>query len=481
MFNFNKEINMMTTKDIILAEIKEFEGSSRRQWMLKGEQYYQVENDISNRVFYKYENDKRVVDIDKVNNKLNHAHHKNQVDDKINYLLGKPYTLKCPNEPYLKQVKDSLGKYFLDTLNELAYEASNKGIGWLQVYLNEEGKFKTMVIPAEQIIPIWKDRNHRELTALIRYYEQIEYVGKEKKTVTKVQYWTSETVEYYIKKDNELILDSEMYLGAAEGPLGHFTDDGAASSWGRVPFIPFKNNRLELTDLKFNKSLIDNYDISRSEVANYVEELQNLIYILKGYGGEDLSEFVSDLKRYRAVKIDDPTDGGLDTLNPTMDITAIREHYEQLKKDIIESGQGVNKELNSLGAAPSGIALKFLYSGLDLKCNALEVLFKRAFEDLLYFVNSYLNITLVINEEEEVELIFNRDITINELEAIDGCQKSKGVISNKTIIANHPWVTNAEEELKALEEEQEQEAESFKNDMIPFSRPGSGLSGQGEE
>lgn len=472
MFNFNKEVEIMTNKDLILEEIKEFDSSSKKAWMLKGEKYYMVENDINNRVFYCYEDGKRVLDINRTNNKLNHADYKNQVDDKVNYLLGRPYTLKCANEEYLNQVKTALGKHFIDTLNELAYEASNKGIGWLQVYLDEKGKLKFMVIPAEQIIPIWKDRNHKELEAVIRQYEQVEYVGKKKQLVTKVQYWTADTVEYYIKKDNDLILDSEMYLEANEGSLGHFTEDNIASSWGQVPFVAFKNNWLELTDLKFVKSLIDNYDLSRSEVANYVEDLQNLIFILKGYGGEDLSEFISDLKRYRAVKIDDPADGGLDTLTPTMDITAMKEHFEQLKKDIIESGQGVNKKVEGVGSAVSGIALKFLYSGLDLKCNQLDIHFTRGFENLLYFINVFLNKRAVVedmDELEEVEIIFNRDITINEMEAIEGCQKSKGVISNKTIVANHPWVTDAEEELRELEQEQEREADSFK-DMVPFNR-----------
>ena len=473
MFKFNNKVDIMTNKDIILAELREFEGSTKRQWMLKGEAYYQVDNDIKDRVFYTYKDEKKILDTDRVNNKLSHADYKNQVDDKINYLLGRPYTLKCENEEYLAQVTKALGKHFIDTLNELGYEASNKGIGWLQVYLDEEGKFKTMVIPSEQVVPIWKDRSHKELTAVIRQYEQIEYIGKERKTVKKVEYWTKETVEYYIRKDNELILDSEMYLNAGEGDLGHFTEDGLASNWGRVPFIAFKNNWLELPDLKFVKSLIDNYDLSRSEAANYVEAVQNLIYVLKGYGGENLDEFISDLKKYRAVKIDDPAEGGLDTLTPTMDITALKEHYEQLKRDIIESGQGVNKKFDNTGAAPSGIALKFLYSGLDLKCNGLETPFKRAFEDLLYFINVFLGKKLVIEDGEEtenVEIIFNRDITINEKEAIEDCQNSKGIISHRTIVANHPWVVDIEEELRALEEEELSELNSLK-DAVPFNKP----------
>ena len=106
------------------------------------------------------------------------------------------------------------------------------------------------------------------------------------------------------------------------------------------------------------------------------------------------------------------------------------------------------------GSAPSGVALKFMYSGLDLKCNALETEFKMGFENLLYFINIYLSeSSLGTYKNVDLDILFNRDMEINESEVIDNCQKSKGTISDKTIIANHPWVKDVEAEEKALEEQ----------------------------
>ena len=81
---------------------------------------------------------------------------------------------------------------------------------------------------------------------------------------------------------------------------------------------------------------------------------------------------------------DEDDNSGVTTLTPTMDITALREHYEQLKRDIIDSGQGVIKDLDKFGNAPSGVALKFMYSGLNLKADAMVMHVTFAFEDLLY-------------------------------------------------------------------------------------------------
>ena len=42
---------------------------------------------------------------------------------------------------------------------------------------------------------------------------------------------------------------------------------------------------------------------------------------------------------------------------------------------------------------------------------------------------------------------------MNESQVITDCKNSEGVISTKTIVANHPYVTDVDEELKQIEAE----------------------------
>lgn len=464
-FKFNNKKNIITENEFIKREIDEFLKSKSREIMIVGEKYYKLENDIINKIKFCDRGRGKEVDTDRANFKLLHADYKNLVDDKVNYLLGKDYTIKGDLEEV--SLLNGVLKDFTNTLRNLAYESSNKGIAWLHIYLDENGEFNTVVIPSEQIKPLWKDTNHTILEGVIRVYDIVEYNGKDRGTVTKVEYWTGDSVSFYKQEGNEIIVDSEKYLDTKGQEIGHFKENGVASYWGIVPFIPFKNNWTETPDIKSVKSLIDALDIATSDIADYIAEVQNFIYILKGYGGEDLGEFLHELKRYRAVKIDD-SEGGLDTLNPKIDITPMREHIEQLKKDILESGQGVNKKVvDSMGTAPSGIALKFLYSGLDLKCNGLENEFKRGFKILIEFLRMYFAKKNGIVIQEDFEIIFNRKTIINEKELIEQCKSSLGIISNKTILANHPWIKDVEEELKALEEQERQE-NSFLKDIVPI-------------
>lgn len=469
-----KESNTLTDNRIVKL-ITEFESSDELKWMRTGEKYYLVDNDIKERkITRKLADGKEVEETWKANNKLAHAKYKNQVDEKIAYLLTKPATYHTDTtdsgKAYVEKIKDILGKHFQYQLSTLGYEASNKGIAWMQVYIDEKGDLKTMVIPAEQCIPIWKDKTHMELDTMIRTYPTTTWEYDTRKTITNVEVWTETDVTHYRLDGGLLIADYERNNDNG-GPVAHYKYGDAWMGWGKVPFVPFKNNRVEIPDIRFVKTLVDGYDIGRSEAANYVQEVKNLIFILKGYGGQDISEFMRKLNEDRAIPIEDVEDGDVDTLNPQMDITALAEHYKQLKTDITEDGQGINRDLDKFGNAPSGVALKFMYAGLDLKCNLMEAEFKLGFESLLYFVDEYLKLTgQGDNENIEVEIVFNRDMTINESETIQNCTASKGTVSDETILSHHPYVSDIEEEKKRLEEQRKNEEPNW--DEVPPIKDG---------
>ena len=48
---------------------------------------------------------------------------------------------------------------------------------------------------------------------------------------------------------------------------------------------------------------------------------------------------------------------------------------------------------------------------------------------------------------------------INETEAINNCKNSVGILSNETIVKNHPWISDPEQELGRIKKEQEEATE----------------------
>ena len=103
-----------------------------------------------------------------------------------------------------------------------------------------------------------------------------------------------------------------------------------------------------------------------------------------------------------------------------------------------------------------------MYSDIDLDTNGMETEFQAAFEQLLWFVNQDLKTKGVGDfEQEEVTVIFNRDILINETEAIANCRDSAGIISKETIVEQHPWTKDAKAELERLKKEKEEELADY--------------------
>lgn len=416
--------------------------------MREGVRYYGNENDILQKQQYAIINGQKVIDEDKPNNKIPHGFHKLLVDQKMSYLVGKPINFSCEDETLLEHVNDMLGEKWDDIANELVKGASNKGIEWLHVFIDEDGTFDYIIVPAEQVIPIYKDEKQRELQYVIRYYP-FELDGE---LTIRVEVWDEEQVTYYMQTNGEYALDPTVEFN----PQSHFywgrdkTEQGYG--WGKVPFVYFKNNAEEKSDLTYYKQLIDAYDDRVSNNQNNFEEIQELIYVLKGYEGTDLSEFMQNLKFYRAIKTAE--DGGVDTLQAKIPMESIDSHLNRLHENIFTFGQGIDPTFDEFGNNSSGIALKFLYSLLDLKAKHTERGFRKSLQVFLWFLCEYLAISGQGEfDYKSIKYTFRYNMMVNDKENAEIAKDSLGVISHETIIANHPWTESVEIEMERLEKE----------------------------
>ena len=213
------------------------------------------------------------------------------------------------------------------------------------------------------------------------------------------------------------------------------------------------------------KTLQDGLNLLESNFQNQMEEdSRNTILIIKNYDGENLGEFRRNLATYGAVKVrtDSSTNGGVDSLHVEVNSENYRTILEIFKKAIIENSMGYDAKDDRLSGTPNQMNILSMYSDIDLDTNSVETEFQASFEELLWFINVHFNIKGLGNfENEVVEFIFNRDILISESEAIENCVKSMGILSNETILAQHPWISDVELELVRLEAQKAKELDSY--------------------
>lgn len=319
-----------------------------------------------------------------------------------------------------------------------------------------------MIVPAENVIPIYDPSYKNKLLAAIRFY----YVGDEH---VKLSLYTPEDVTYYEMIDGKVYLDATVDVN----PAYHFynKDGSQGKSWGKVPFIKFANNEEELSDIHFNKRAIDTFEKLVSNTQNTLEEIQEFFTALVGYEGTSLAEFYTNLKRYKAIKLDDG--GDIKQFKNEIPTEAYKLQAEILRKIIITSGQGVDPSPDVIGDAPSGVALEHLYALLDMKSSMLERKFTLALREFMYFIEVYCQEAKRGDfDYRDVTFTFNKMLLTNEAEIIQMASNSVGIISNATIRENHPWVKDAAQEEQRLKEEQEVQMNMYDGYSDTFKKQG---------
>lgn len=440
----------MQEKDIRYLEYltTNFVNSKKRYDMLAGERYYRGIHDI---LFTKREAIGQGGIPEEVHNIPNNKRIDNQyeklVDQKTNYLLGRPITFKTENKMYQDHLNDIFDIEFNDIIKSIGECSFNCGIAYIFPHYNDIGEFKFKKLESTEIYPIWKDDAHTELQFAIRIYTAQEWTGSRLEDIQKVEVYGVNGIDKY-----KYSWGSLKY----EGHTNYFTLNGQEFNWNKIPIIPFKYNMLEKPLINRVKTLQDGLNKAISNFENGLDESpRNSILVIKNYDGEDLGEFRKNLSTFGVVKVSN--EGGVEVLTIEVNPENYKSILKIFKDAIIENARGFNAKDDRLGNNPNEMNIQSMYSDIDLDANGMETLFQRSLKRLLWFVNSHLFNTGQGNfEDEKVDIIFNKDILINETQTIDNIVKSVGLLSQETLVLMHPWVTDVEAELAKIKAEKEE-------------------------
>lgn len=451
----------LTDLEFLAREINKFKNSDKRKLMITGEKYYQNEHDILNRKRTIIGEGGVLQEVTNLpNNKIIDNQYGKIVNQKVNYLFGQPLTFDTENKDYAKLLQKVFNKRFQRTLKNLGQDVLNHGIAWLYPYYNEQGELSFKKFEGYEILPFWKDAEHTILEFAVRIYEVQGYDGKREITIEKVEIFTPNGIDRYVLNNGSLVKDIEN----PSSPYILVEDKGY--NWNKIPLIAFKYNNKEIPLIKKVKTLQDGINTILSDFQNNMQEdARNTILVLVNYDGTNLGEFRHNLAQYGAVKVTsvDGVAGDLKTLQIEVNPENYKTILQIFKKALIENAMGYDaKDDRIIGGNPNQMNIQSMYSDIDLDANGMETEFQAAFEELLWFVNVHLvNTGKGDFTNEPVTVIFNRDMMLNESEIVDNCQKSMGILSHETIVGQHPWVVNVEQELARIKKEREDEVKDM--------------------
>ncbi len=417
------------------------------------ERYYRNETDV---LFSKSMEEEQVDTenpLRNADNRIPRNFHGLLVNQKASYAFTSPPLFDLGNVQANKRLTEVLGDEYAKNCAELCVNAANCSVGWVHYWDNGNG-FEWAVVDSKEVIPIFDESLKTKLIGALRVYNTIDEATGDRYAV--YEYWTDDECQAFRRRLADTVDEGLMYYDM-------FTDPtyGEPVWWyehdsGEVPFIPFWNNNIRTSDLKSIKPLIDVCDKVFSGFINDLDDVQELIFVLSGYGGTNLNTFLSDLKKYKTIKVDaDKDNPGVSTLSIEIPIEARNSVLEATRKAIFEQGQGFDPQPENFGNQ-SGEALKFMYSLLEMKTGLMETEFRLGFSRLVRAICKHEGIPC-----DTISQVWFRNSIKNDLELAQICRDSEGIISRMTILKNHPFVEDAEAELKQLEKEEQENLEKM--------------------
>lgn len=433
------------------------------------ERYYNNKNDItndrspSNSGCSNADNPLRNAD-----NRIPFNWHSFLVNQKISYMFTYPPTFDVYDDTINEKITDILGDAYPKEAKTLGRNASNCSKAWLHVWLDENKEFQYSNVDPKQVIPIYASDLKKTLKAVLRTYSIVDEKGND---CDVYEYWDDKNC-YAFKHDITKDISTGLNMYNMFTKTNMDTQDKEYISiidhdFGDVPFVEFNNNDLGISDLDNVKPLIDVYDKVFSGFVNDIEDIQEIIFVLNNYGGTDLNEFLKGLKKYKTVDMqNDDEKSGLSTITIDIPVEARNTLLSMTEKQIYVQGQGVNPNPENF-ANTSGVALKFLYTLLELKSGLMETEFRLGFAKLVRMICNHLGY-----KPRKINQTWTRNMITNDTETAEIAKNSVGIMSNKTVRKNHPFMEDETSEEEQLQKEKEEGKNEY-NNIIPG--PGGGL------
>ncbi len=442
---------VVSDREFLEEEIRRFKCSAVRREMLDGERYYDGQHDVLKQRRMVVGEGGEAVELKNLpNNRVVDNQYRRMVNQKANYLLGKPVDFQSDKRDYAAACAAFFDAGKRRMLMRMAKKCLNQGIAWIYPGYDRRGNFILRCFDGCEIIPGWRDSQHSELEYAIRLYGQISYSGAREEVLEHAEVFVKEGIYFFALEDGRLKPETPFFKP-------YMTIGGKTAHWEKIPLVAFKRDERETPLIRSLKSLQDGLNAVTSAFQNGMEEdCRNTIMVLVNYDGENLAEFRQKLAAYGAVKVRtvDGAPGDVKTLKVEVNAENYRAIIDIFRRAIIENAMGYDAKDERLLGSPNQMRIKSMYSDIDLDANGMECEFQAAFEELFWFIDRHFcHAGKGDFTGEALKVIFNRDTIVNEGDVIDNLVKSRGLLSEETLVAMHPWVQDWQREMERLKKQ----------------------------
>lgn len=377
-------------------------------------------------------------DITKPNNKTANPYASYITDTLVGYFMGEPVSYNAEDKNLLQEI-NMIFSYNdeADENAELAKDASIFGVAFEELYFSEDDKMiRFKRLDPKEIIPIYDKTIEENLIAVIRYYEDYDFV-KDKKS-------------YII----EIIDDVEITRYRTTDTFSSFTLlENYPHYFGMVPVAIYENNEDQMGDFEKVIDLIDAYDKMESDTLNDFEYFVDAYLALYGFTAD--AEDIQQMKQNRVLLMDEGTSA--EWLIKSENDATTENMKNRLDNDIHKFAKCPNLSDEDFASNASGVAIKFKLLGTENLTSIKERKFKKGLQQRLELISMINGLVRTGFDWRAIEIIFTRNIPSNDTDIANMVNTLSGIVSDETLLAQIPFVEDVEAELKRVKQQKEED------------------------
>lgn len=376
---------------------------------------------------------------------------------KQGYLVGNPIQVSYEDDNYQEQLDELAKQNDFHQLNRsLVLDLSKTGRAYDLVYRAQDDTTRAVKLDPLRTFVIYDDTLEMHSVAGVRYYQANPFDDKKK------------IVEVYTPSD---IMTFEY-----DGTLNEINKTPHA--FKLVPITEYMNNSNGLGDYETELSLIDLYDASQSDTANYMQDLSDAILAIIGRVNFPTDcdtaakqiEYMRKMRKARLLNLEPPIDqegneGTVDAkyLYKQYDVNGTEAYKKRVVNDIHKFTNTPDMTDDNFAGVQSGEAMKWKVFGLDQERVDMQALFERSLKRRYRLVANIGKVAREMTDFDVSKLIitFTPNLPADTANIVTNAKNLYGMVSDETVFDMLQTATgvDAKIEMERLNSEEPQEPE----------------------
>lgn len=370
------------------------------------------------------------------------------------YMVGVPLKTTYNDDDINEQIRDMNRDNDADEHNsDLVLDQSIYGRAYELLYRNKRDETRFTILNTLETFIVYDDTVEMNPIAGVRYIDN--------------QFDNDETKVF-------VYIDSHMYTYSLDNAYKMSKEKAEPHYFGDVPIIEYENNKFRQGDFEDILSLIDLYDESQSDTANYMTDLNDAM--LKIMGNLDIdSDEAKAMKKNNILMLQTEPDADgnygqadADYIYKKYDVSGTEAYKDRIFNNILLFTSIPNLLGDQKGISyQSGEALKMKLFALEQKRAVKERLFKKSLRDRYRLISNISDIAAEGSfNVNELTITFTENLPRAIDKELEWFGQMGGNLSQKTLLSQLSFVDNPDEEMKQIETEdtlQKAKEEAFKN------------------